>query len=170
MPANIGEAIRWCGFSAINQTWRALPRHSRVPRVSVLMQCCRYHRGAAAGMLSSKDALNAIFESGVDYNCDGNSDADDAKTTKHSVSHSKTAATSSSPSPSSSTAAALAEQECAQARAEGLHSSIHRAIAVTRSFSKHKISHKQIPLQTCASAALIVEGCRVRVKVSEGEH
>jgi hypothetical protein len=132
------------------------------------MQCFRYHRGAAAGMLSSKSALNAIFESGVDYKCDGNADADDTKTTKHSVSDSKTAATSLSSSPSSSTAAASAEQECAQARAEGLHSSIHRAIAVTRSFSRHKISHKQIPLQSCA-AALIVEGCRVRVKVSKDD-
>ena len=108
-----------------------------------LTRCIRHIRGANAGMVESKAALNEIYASGIDCDSDGQNDADDAKKSNRSA----------------PAVVSVAEHDCPQA--EGLHSSIRRAMAIALNFSHRKT----MPQGSCATAP-IIEGCRVRVKVT----
>jgi hypothetical protein len=120
---------------------------SRIHWTSKILPFCRYRRAAAAGLTESQQVLDEIW---------GVYGDDKEKTNQNTLAPETSAADSSSVPPSLPTAAAAAEKELwAKARALGLHSSIHLAVAIARNFSCHKGS----------AATSIAEGCLARVKV-----
>jgi hypothetical protein len=117
----------------------------------------RYARAAAAKnaeITKSKKELDKIHASRCSPNCDD--DAGNAKQTPKC-----------SFSPQSSTpswvAVAPSESDYAPARAEGLHSSVHRAITIAKCFARS--THHKNSLQHNSPEVVMAEGCRVRVKV-----
>jgi hypothetical protein len=155
LPKNLSEAKRWCasGFSRLCGECCCVVLLRVLEVFTFLTRCIRHIRGANAGMVESKAALNEIYASGIDCDSDSQNDTDDAKKSNQSASASKT-----SSSQSSLAVASVAEHDCPQA--EGLHSSIRRAMAIALNFS-----HQKTMLQGSCATAPIIEGCRVRVKV-----
>jgi hypothetical protein len=124
---------------------------------SLLPNCDRYARAAAAKnaeITKSKKDLDKIHVSRCSSNCDD--DAGYAKQTPK-FSFSPQSATPSS------VASAPSESDFAPARAEGLHGSIDRAIAIAKCFAR-STRHKN-SLQHNSPEVVLAEGCRVRVKV-----
>ncbi len=128
--------------------------------MSKILPSCRYRRGAAAGFTESQQALNEICASG---DIDGGVYGDDEEKANQGTFAPETSAADSSSvlSLPAAAAAAAAEKELwGKARALGLHSSIHLAVAIARNFSLRKRSRQQ-----GSAATSIAEGCLVRVKV-----
>ena len=103
--------------------------------------------------------LNEICASG---DADGGVYGDDEEQANQGTFAPEASAADSSSVPSlPAAAAAAAEKELwTNARALGLHSSIHLAVAIARNFSRHKRSGQQ-----GSAATSIAEGCLARVKV-----
>jgi hypothetical protein len=117
--------------------------------ISKIFPFCRYRRAAAAGFTESQQVLDEIW---------GVYGDDEEKTNQVTFAPETSAADSLSVPLSLPTAAAAAAAEkelWANARALGLHSSIHLAVAIARNFSRHKGS----------AATSVAEGCLARVKV-----
>ena len=127
--------------------------------ISKILPSCRYRRGAAAGFTESQQVLNEICASG---DADGGVYGDDEEKSNQCTFAPEASAADSSSVPSlPAAAAAAAEKELwTKARALGLHSSIHLAVAIARNFSRHKRSRQQ-----GSAATSIAEGCLARVKV-----
>ena len=121
--------------------------------ISKILPSCRYRRGAAAGFTESQQVLDEICAG----DADGGVYVDDEEKENQGTFAPETSALHSSSVPSlPAAAAAAAEKELwAKARALGLHSSIHLAVAIARNFSRHKGS----------AATSVAEGCLARVKV-----
>ena len=122
-----------------------------------MTHCDRYARAAAAknaGITKSKKDLDKIHASRCSSNCDDGAG--------HAKKSPKCSFSPQSLTPSS-VAAAPSESDYAPARAEGLHSSIHRAIAIAKCFAR-STRHTNVLLHN-SSEAVLAEGCRVRVKV-----
>ena len=173
IPVNQTEAIRWCvlGDCAVVHRSPVCRCASSPEFLFVLTLCIRYRRAAAAGMVESQTALREIAErsshagnddDSVDRKTKTGAGGSAAKASKASSSSSSSPSSAAAVSVPTAAAAAQADQECAHAPAEGLHSSIHRAVAITRIFSQRK---QNAPLRNSFHIP-IVEGSRVRVKVT----
>jgi hypothetical protein len=160
VPANTTEAARWyvplvLSFTVNFVNGATVILFARVRNAcSVLMRCARYARAAAAGMLKSKEELDIIHASRCNSKCD-----DDAGHAKETTKFSYSPQSSTPPS----TAAAPSESDYAPARAEGLHSSVERAIAIAKCFARN--THLRNNFHHNSTEAVVGEGCRVRVKV-----
>lgn len=149
-------------FVALRDECRICKRRSVAVRVCnnacfAFTHCDRYARAAAAKnaeITKSKKDLDKIHASRCSSNCD-----DDAGNAKQSP---KFSFSPQSATPSS-VAAAPSESDFAPARAEGLHSSIDRAITIAKCFAR-STRHKN-SLQHTSPEVVLAEGCRVRVKV-----